>query len=170
VPESSERVTLRPITSGNRQAVEGLRVLPEQENFVDGVRSSLAEAAVKPDARPWYRGIYADEIPVGFVMLADGVRPGNADIPWRYYLWRFLIDARFQSRGYGRAALAGVVAYLRTKPDADVLVTSVVPGAGSPLDFYLSFGFRATGQMFDREQVLELPIVRAVTPAGRRPA
>ncbi len=153
-------VTLRPITSGNRQAVEDLRVLPEQENFVDGVRPSLAEAAAKPDARPWCRSVYADEVPVGFVMLADGVPPGNVDIPWRHYLWRFLIDARFQRRGYGRAALDRVVAYLRTEPDADLLVTSVVPGNGSPLDFYLRYGFRATGQMFDREQVLQLPLVR----------
>ena len=153
-------VTLRPITPGNRPAVEDLRVLPEQENFVDGVRRSLAEAAAKPDARPWRRGVYAGEVPVGFVMLADGVPPGNVDIPWRYYLWRFLIDARFQRRGYGRAALDQVVAYLCTKPDAKQLITSVVPGDGSPLDFYLRYGFEATGQMFDREQVLQLPLMR----------
>lgn len=153
-------VTLRPITSDDRQAVEDLRVLPEQENFVDGVRRSLDEAAAKPDARPWHRSVYAGEVPVGFVMLADGVPPGNSDIPWRYYLWRFLIDARFQRRGYGRAALDQVVAYLRTRPDADLLVTSVVPGDGSPLNFYLQYGFKATGQMFDREQVLHLPLVR----------
>ena len=99
-------------------------------------------------------------MPVGFVMLADGVPPGNEDIPWRYYLWRFLIDARFQGRGYGRSALDSVVSYLRTRPDAELLVTSVVPGDGSPLAFYLKYGFRATGQMFDREQVLELPVTR----------
>jgi diamine N-acetyltransferase len=153
-------VALRPITPGNRQALADLRVLPEQENFVDGVSRSLAEAAGKEHARPWCRGIYAGDVPVGFVMLADGVPPDDDEIPWRYYLWRFLIDARFQGRGYGRAALDRVVSYLRTKPDADLLVTSVVPGAGSPLDFYLGYGFRATGQMFDREQVLELPVTR----------
>jgi hypothetical protein len=75
--KSSGHVTLRSITSGNRQAVEDLRVRPEQENFVDGVRRSLAEAAAKRHARPWCRSIYADELPVGFVMLADGVPPGN---------------------------------------------------------------------------------------------
>ena len=158
--ESSEHVALRLVTPGNRPAVEALRVLPEQENFVDGVSSSLAEAATKPRARPWCRGIYAGEIPVGFVMLADGVEPGNEDIPWRFYLWRLLIDARFQGRGYGSAALDEVVAYLRTNPEADLLVTSVVPGDGSPLDFYLRYGFRPTGEMFDREQVLELPVTR----------
>jgi diamine N-acetyltransferase len=158
--ESSGQVTLRPLTPGNRRAVEALRVLPEQENFVDGVSRSLAEAAAKPHARPWCRAVYAGQVPVGFVMLADGVPPGNEDIPWRYYLWRFLIDARFQGRGYGRAALDQVVAYLRSRPEADLLVTSVVPGNGSPLEFYLRYGFRTTGQMFDREQVLQLTVMR----------
>jgi diamine N-acetyltransferase len=156
----SARVSLRPVTPGNRQALEEVRVRPDQENLVDGVAASLAEAATKPDARPWCRGVYAGDVPVGFVMLADGVPPGNPDIPWPYYLWRFLIGASFQGRGYGRAALDEVVAHLRTRPDADVLVTSVVPGPGSPLDFYLRYGFRATGQMFDHEQVLELRLPR----------
>jgi diamine N-acetyltransferase len=160
VPAERPPVTLRPITADNRPAVEGLHVRPDQENFVDGVGRSLAEAAVKPDARPWCRAIYAGDVPVGFVMLADGVPPGNDDIPWPYYLWRFLIDARFQGRGYGRAALDAVVAHLRTRPDAEVLVTSVVPGDGSPLEFYLGYGFRSTGQMFDREQVLRLTVTR----------
>ena len=142
----SERVTLRAITSGDRQAVEDLRVLPEQENFVDGVRRSLAEAAAKPDARPWCRGIYAGEVPVGFVMLADGVPPGNDDIPWRYYLWRFLIDARFQGRGYGRAALDEVVAYLRGKPDADLLVTGVCRAMGRPWTSISSTDFGSPGR------------------------
>ena len=69
-------------------------------------------------------------------------------------------DSRFQGRGYGRAALDSVVSCLRSRPDADLLVTSVVPGDGSPLAFYLKYGFGVTGQMFDREQVLELPVTR----------
>lgn len=153
-----ESVTLREITASNRAAVEELRVAPGQEAFVDGVTPSLAEAATVPEARPWYRALYAGEIPVGFVMLGDDVPPGNRHIPWRYYLWRMLIDARFQGRGYGRAGLDQVVAYLRTRPGADVLVTSVVLGDGSPMGFYLRYGFHATGQMFDHEHVLELPL------------
>ncbi|HEU5108596.1 MAG TPA: GNAT family N-acetyltransferase, partial [Micromonosporaceae bacterium] len=136
--------------------VEALRVAPEQEHFVEGVGRSLAEAAANPLAKPWCRAIYAGEVPVGFVMLADDVAPGNQDIPWRYYLWRMLVDARFQGCGYGRAALNHVVAYLRTRPGADLLMTSVVEGECSPMGFYLRCGFRATGQMFDHEKVLRL--------------
>ena len=149
-------VTLRVVDAGNRLAVGRLRVTGDQEGFVDGVVASLTEAAAKPHCRPWYRAVYAGADPVGFVMLADDVPPGTEDIPWRYYLWRMLIDARFQGRGYGRATLDLVVNYLRTRPGADTLVTSIVAGEGSPLGFYLRYGFRATGEMFDHEHVLQL--------------
>jgi diamine N-acetyltransferase len=161
---SLEPVTLRVITEENRSAVERLRVAPGQETFVDGVPESLAEAAARPHANPWYRAVYHGDEPVGFVMLADDVPPDNSDIPWRYYLWRLLIDGHHQSRGYGRAALDRLVAYLRTRPGADVLMTSIVAGDDSPEGFYLRYGFQPTGRMFDHERVLELPLRRPGPP------
>jgi diamine N-acetyltransferase len=153
-------VSLREITSGNRPAVLRLRVAPGQERFVDGVEQSLAAAAATSDANPWYRAIFAGEEPVGFVMLGDDVPPGNPHIPWPYYLWRMLIDGRFQGRGYGRSALDHVVAHLRTRPGADELVTSVVEGEGSPTGFYLRYGFVLTEELFDHERVMRLRLSR----------
>lgn len=72
-------VTLREITDTNRVDVIGLSVAPEQTAFVDGVADSLAEAAATPEARPWFRAIYADETPVGFVMVTDGVPRGHPE-------------------------------------------------------------------------------------------
>jgi diamine N-acetyltransferase len=149
-------VTLRPIDDTNREAATALRVAAGQERFVDGVADSLTEAAAHPRARPWPRMILAGDVPVGFLMLADGAEPGNGVIPWSYYLWRMLIDGRHQRCGYGRAALDLVVAHLHRRPGADVLVTSVVPGDGSPYGFYLRYGFRPTGEWLDREEVLAL--------------
>ena len=123
---------------------------------MDGVRRSLDDAAANPHARPWYRAIYADGTPVGFVMLADDVPAGATEFPWRYFLWRFLIGERFQGLGYGRAALDPVVAYVRTCPGAESLMTSFVPGDGSPLGFYLKCGFEQTGELFGSEEVLRL--------------
>jgi diamine N-acetyltransferase len=151
-------VTLREITSANRAKVETLRVAAEQRGYVDGVSRSLTEAAATPASRPWYRAIYAGEVPVGFVMLADDVPPNDPSIRWRYYLWRMLVDERYQRRGYGRSALDRVVEHLRTRPGADALMTSIVPGEHSPLDFYLRYGFESTGEWFDHEQVLRLPL------------
>jgi len=152
----SSSVTLRPVDDSNQEEIVALAVTPGQEQFVDGVAASLREAAATPRARPWYRAIYARETPVGFLMLADGAEPGNGAIPWPYYLWRMLIDGRYQGRGYGRAALDLVVAHLRERPDADALITSIVPGDGSPYGFYLRLGFEPTGDFVDHETVLAL--------------
>jgi diamine N-acetyltransferase len=77
---------------------------------------------------------------------------------WPYFLWRLLIDARRQGRGLGSSALDLVVAYVRTRTDAETLLTSVVPGPAGPVGFYLRYGFSATGRVFDGEDVLELPL------------
>jgi len=151
-------VTLREITDANRSDIMRLAVTPEQSGFVDGVAASLAEAAAKPDARPWFRAIYADETPVGFVMITDGAPAGHPEFEWPYYLWRLLIDAHYQRHGYGSAALDLVVEYVRGRPAAVELVTSAVPGEGSPMSFYERCGFLATGGMLDREHVYALPL------------
>jgi diamine N-acetyltransferase len=152
VPE----VTLRTIDETNRPAVEDLHVRPDQTRFVDGVRASLEEAATYPRP-PWCRAIYDGETPVGFVMLADD----DPSFAWPYYLWRLLVDASFQGRGYGRAALDHVVAYVRGRPGGRELVTSIAHygderDEGSPRDFYLRYGFVLTGERYDHELLMRL--------------
>lgn len=157
-------VTLREITDDNRAAVEALAVTSEQSSYVAGVAESLAEASQYPDAKPWYRAVYADETPVGFVMISDGITVTNPDYLGPYYLWRLLVDSRFQGHGYGTRALELVVAYVRTRPDARVLLTSHVVGPRSPRSFYLRYGFRATDRVHDGEPVLELDIATSRPP------
>ena len=66
-------VSLRPIDDANRDAVEALWVSPAQGSFVSNVPESLQEAADEPDGRALYWAIYADDTPVGFVMISDEV-------------------------------------------------------------------------------------------------
>jgi diamine N-acetyltransferase len=146
-------VTLRPLTASNRQAVEALRVAPAQEQFVSSVAESLREAAEHPAARALYWAVYADETPVGFVMIADEV--GDPDYT-PHYLWKLLIDERHQRRGFGTATLDLVVEYFRARPGVEVLTTSAGEGDGSPIAFYERYGFRRTGEVSDGEVVLRL--------------
>ncbi len=150
------RICLREITDANRHAVEALGVTPEQQRYVADVATSLAEAVSIPAACPWYRAVYADEEPVGFVMISDGIPDGYPQYLGPYYLWRLLIDARRQGEGFGTAAIDLIVDYLRTRPACRALLTSVVPGPASPVGFYLRYGFVLTGEVFDGEDVLEL--------------
>ena len=156
--EPSGQVTLREITDANRDGVRRLAVTPAQSAFVEDVATSLQQAAETPDACPWFRAVYVDETPVGFVMITDGIPAGHPEYEWPYYLWRLLIDADHQRRGYGTAALDLVVAYVRGRPGAIELVTSAVPGEGSPMTFYERYGFHPTGGLLDGEHVYALPL------------
>ena len=151
-------VQLREITSENRAAVEALTVSAVQAEYVAGVAESLIEAAETPDACPWYRAVYADDRPVGFVMISDGITVVNPDYLGPYFLWRLLIDQRYQGRGCGSAALGLVVEYVRKRPDAHVLLTSAGQGPESPAGFYQRQGFKLTGEVHGGELVLALEL------------
>jgi len=148
-------VSLRPLSESNRQAVEALRVSPSQEQYVSSVADSLIEAAEHPDARAVYWAVYSEDTPVGFVMIADEVASPDY-IP--HYLWKLLIDERYQRRGFGTAALDLVVEYFRGRPGVEVLNTSAGQGDGSPISFYERYGFERTGEIRFAEVMLRLKL------------
>ena len=150
-------VSLRAVTAANLYPVLRLRTTKEQEQFVATNAASLAEAAYNRHA--WPRAIYADETPVGFVMLSD-----NPDEP-EYYLWRLMVDHRYQRLGFGRRALEQVIEYVCGRPNAATLLVSYVPGEGSPQPFYAGLGFVETGEVHDGENVMHLDLRGRPQPA-----
>ena len=154
----SAHVRLVEITDANRDAVTALRVHPAQERFVASVEKSFQDARENPEAKPWFRAVCDGDTPVGFVMLSWDLVPGPG-LLGPFFLWRLLVDAEHQGRGYGRAILNEVVALLRAE-GATELLTSCVPGEGSPEPFYRGFGFVPTGDTDeDGEVILRLPLV-----------
>ena len=149
-------VSLRPIDEANREAVEALRTSEAQERFVSTVVESLADVEEEVDARGLYWAVYDDETPVGFVMISEEV--GSSEyIP--NFLWKLLIDQRYQRRGYGTATLDLIVERFRGRPGVDVLWTSAGRGEGSPIPFYERYGFEQTGEIvFDDEMLLRLKL------------
>lgn len=142
------RVELRETTGETVRAVCLLHVAPDQRGFVAPNAVSFAEAMYEPKA--WFRAVVADDVPVGFVMLS--IDPDKPEV----YLWRFMIDERYQGRGYGRAAIAQVVEHARTVPGATELLVSWVPADGGPEPFYRGLGFEPTGEIHDGEVVARL--------------
>lgn len=134
-------------------------MLPAQRRFVATNAESLAQALFAPEA--WYRAIYLDEEPVGFVMLSDeSLRQPPPEKP-EVWVWRLMVDGRYQGRGIGRAALRLVIEHLRSKALFSRLLLSCVPGDGSPEPLYRSLGFVPTGQIEDGEVVMALPLGEA---------
>lgn len=134
-----DTVTLQEITKDNLRDILRLKVAPNQEQFVASNAVSLAQAHFE-ETTPFYRAIYAGDVPVGFLMLEY-----NAEEEF-HFLWRLMIDARYQGHGYGRQALELLFAHVRMLPDGDTLYTSCVPGEGSPGAFYEKMGFVYTGE------------------------
>lgn len=151
-PYDVAMIDLRPIDESNRKAVEALDVSPGQQRFVSNAADSIREAEREPDGRARYWAIYADETPVGFVMISDDVG-GPGYFP--QYLWKLFIDQRYQGRGYGMATLDLVADYFRRRPEVTIMRTSCGQGDGSPLGFYERYGFEQTGDIvFDNEILL----------------
>ena len=143
-----DRVTLRSVDDDNVQAVIDLSVTDAQQEFVAPNVKSLAQAFATTNV--WVRAVYADQTPIGFVMLSD-----DEEKP-RYYLWRFMIDERYQSMGFGKKAMRLVHAYVRSRPGGDRIFLSYVPADGGPGGFYSSLGYVDTGRVHagEREAVL----------------
>ena len=153
----AREVSLREITSDTVIPVVRLTVAENQKGFVAPNAVSLAQALFAPEA--WYRAIYREEDLVGFVMLEDESLRSPAPTKPAVGVWRFMVDARFQGQGIGRAALRLVIEHVRSKGLFKTLQLSYVPGPSCPEPFYLSLGFRHTGQMDGQEVVLALPLM-----------
>ncbi|MHC5009732.1 MAG: GNAT family N-acetyltransferase [Planctomycetota bacterium] len=145
-----QAVSLREITRETLGPILELATTAAQERFVASNAVSLAQAHFAPEA--WYRAIYAGEEPVGFLMLSD--KPEAQE----YFLWRFMIGADHQRRGYGRRALELLIEHVRSRPGATELLLSFVPGEGSPEAFYRKCGFEHTGRVEHDELVMRLPL------------
>ena len=163
----SPRVSLVEITPEIEDAVRALRVAPGQEHFVSSVAHSFVEAAQAPEGKPWPRAVLLDDEPVGFLMMSWDVEPAPG-LHGPYFLWKLLVDERRQRQGIGRAALA-IVCQEVLDDGGRELLTSCVPGEGSPQPFYEGLGFVPTGEVDEGEVVLRLDLSRFGTGATPTP-
>ena len=67
IPGRDAAVSLREVTYANLFEVLDLKIKPEQECLVAPNSVSISEAHFWPTG--WFRAIYADDTPVGFVMI-----------------------------------------------------------------------------------------------------
>ena len=151
LPDSRAVVSLREVTIETVKMILDLKVAPAQEKFVASNALSIAQAYFIKEA--WFRAVYADETPVGFVMLHDDAEKQE------YFLWRFMIDVRYQGLGFGRRAIERLIEHVKNRSGATELVVSGVPGEGSPCPFYEKLGFRHTGEERHDERILRLGLV-----------
>ena len=155
VPARGSVFEVRPVTDANVDELIKLKTTETQERFVASVAKSLAQASVRPAGRPL--GLYADGQPVGFLLLWDSRRdPVPADRGDALYIWRLMIDARFQKRGHGQAAMRWVIDEARRTGVSRVALSHVPENTVGK--FYERFGFRYTGKVDGGEREMVLPL------------
>ena len=144
----TEKVALRIINPKTVRTICDLTVGENQRMLVTANAISLAEASFYKNA--WFRAIYVNETPVGFIMLYQ--------IPSRgyYYLWRFMIDTKYQGKGYGTKALEKVIKNIKKNPKAKAVKLSLVKMDGCAEPFYRKFGFEFTGEIRHEQHIMKL--------------
>ena len=150
--------TVRPVDRGNADAVMALKVAAEQRGLVAPPERSLAQVAYEPRGRAL--ALLDGDAVVGMLLLYDArqddEKPAN-----QLYVWRLLVDERFQGRGFGRLAMRWVVDEARRLGYAEVGLSHVDrPDAAG--GFYVKLGFAYTGEVVDGE----LKMVRRLAGAG----
>ena len=100
-------------------------------------------------------GIFVEDEPVGFAMYTLDADDGN------WWIYRLMIDQRFQKRGYGRAGLRAVIERMSAIPGCDTIYLGVVQENGAAAAFYRQEGFRETGQILGDETVMRLELKKA---------
>lgn len=142
-------VTLKIINEDNYEECLSLNVSVENENFVDSVAWSLSGAWVfYEDSRPF--AIYADDLMVGYVLMYIG--ENNPQII------NFMIDSRFQKRGYGTAAAKLCIDYLCQECHAHKISLPVDPENIAAQKLWNAVGFKMTDNMEDGYYFMRLYI------------
>lgn len=145
-------IELIPVDQYNRTDCIRMKVTEEQSEYIAANESSLETAAEHSEvARPFV--IYSDGKAVGFTMFA--FEPDYEDPNDRYWLWRFMIDERYQGQGYGREALRQIILYFKENGASNIRLSTKESNINA-IHLYQSFGFAPNGDMNDGETVFEL--------------
>ena len=149
----NKSIRLEKVNDNNFIDLMELDVAESQKNYVASNTVSMAQAYATLASGKFVQcfGIYDGDTAVGFAMIGHRSEEyeGMAEIyRHSYYLWRFMIDQRYQGKGLGRDALKLILDYVLTFPDGEenVLSTSYDGDNETAKHLYTSFGFVPNGE------------------------
>ena len=128
------------INEENWLAVAGLTVHEEQKGFLDSPIGILARGYVYRACRARVIGIAEEDTVIGVALVKD-----LDEEPACYDLQQFLIDRRYQGRGYGTEALRRILSELEKERKYDCVEVCVNREDAAALRVYEKLGFADTG-------------------------
>jgi diamine N-acetyltransferase len=124
---------LRDVTADNWRAVVRIEPREDQGRFVASV------------------ALYQDDEPVGFAMWGYDAEEDS------HWIGGFVIDAKHQGKGYGRAAMEALLDHLAAQPGYREAALSYEPENTVARRLYASLGFVETGERAEDEFVARRP-------------
>lgn len=129
-------IVLIPITVQNWETAASLELEPAQVNFVRSNAWSIAESLYHPALKPF--GIYRGGTMVGFLMYGSAWQDGTA------WIFRLMIDRRYQGQGLGKEALERAIRRMRDEGYTEVNI-GWDPENDIAERLYLRAGFEPSG-------------------------
>lgn len=156
-------VRLEEVNAKNIWDLLKLHVSEEQKSFVAPNDLSIIEAyiSITGNGHVFPLGIFDEDIPVGFLMIGFDVDDSYENPPQiaygNYSIWRFMIDEKYQGKGYGKKAMRLALDFIRTFPcgNAKYCYLSYEPENEVAKKLYGEFGFSENGEM-DGEEIVAI--------------
>lgn len=141
-------IVFKDINRTNFFDVIELSVAEEQKNFVATNLFSIAQAKAYPECQ--CLAIFHDDLLVGFTMYCLDMDDQE------YWIYRLMIDAKHQSKGYGKAAMEKLIEHIKKDEKHRVIYLSFEPDNHLAKQLYEKLGFEADGRVIEGEIVYKL--------------
>ena len=118
------------------------------EEFVASNTFSIAQSKVQ---KGWtVKAIYDEDLMIGFTMY------GYCYEYDFYEICRFMIDHKYQGKGYGRRALVKIIEEMKENEECKDIYISFDPKNNIARSLYESLGFKDTGKVLEEELLFKL--------------
>jgi diamine N-acetyltransferase len=124
-----------------------LEVSKEQSDFIESNAISIAQTKFERTLKPY--GIYFEDRVVGFLMYNSVAEELDG-----HWIYRIMVDKKFQGKGIGKAAMEQIIAEMKKLPDVKKMVVGYHPDNTGAHQLYASLGFIDHGDRFGKEMAV----------------
>lgn len=125
-----------------------LSVFKEQKDYVTSNAVSIAQSKVQPECIPLV--VYDDDTMIGFVLYCVDADDNE------YWIYRMMIDKKYQSKGYGKQTLEKLLDRIMQDKTRNLIFLGVHKESIAAVKLYENVGFKFNGQVYGSEHIMKL--------------
>ncbi|HFU3961130.1 GNAT family N-acetyltransferase [Streptococcus suis] len=143
-------IRLELVNKDNFDQVLNLEVAPKDQRRVASVEYSLAQAWLYRDSEDLFPyAVKSGQLTVGFLLLSYQPMENS------YYIWRLLIDQKYQNQSFGKEVIRQVLQRARDDQQCHKVTVNYVIGNHKMRYILEKFGFQPVG-LDGQEMKMEL--------------